>query len=353
MPQLRVYRSFIKKAADTGKYLIIWDDQRRYEGVFKGFDPQGEFVILSDVTIIDKQEELHAPETLIPIENIKIVSTETEEQRKRRLESKVEVAVGTLMPGKTIEEAERIEVKKPEKIEEPKEITEFIPEPEPKPREIVEEEKPVVEEAFSEEEQKPAEAEAQEALKPEAQEPASKPETREEGDFVSVIESEVDTSLLSPETRELLKEISEKAAAVEKKEEPVEVPKKDFEETAPAIEPVKPAEPEISIIEDKKTEVPGLKEEPQKVEKVEPAKTAVTPATKAEEPKGKTPKVIAEKSEKAARSKFFAKAETKKPELPKRKVDIGTIILDIIIVILGIVAIGLLVVTVLGIRLPF
>lgn len=352
MPQLRVYRSFIKKAADSGKYLIIWDDQRRYEGLFKGFDPQGEFVILTDVTIVDKQEEIYAPETLIPIENIKIVSTETEEQRKRRLESKVEVAVGTLMPGKTIEEVEKIEVKKPEKIEEPKEVSEFVPEPATKPLSTVEQKKPSEEEVLPKEEPKLVEIEKREELKPEEEKPAVKPESKEEGDFVSVIEKEVDDTLLSTETRELLKEISEKAQAFEKKENQME-PKKNFEATAPSIELEKPVEPEISIIEDKKKEFPGVKEEPQKVEKTEQTKTLTATAPKTEEPKGKTPKVIAEKSEKVARSKFFAKAETKKPELPKRKVDIGTIILDVIIVILGIIAIGLLVVTVLGIRLPF
>lgn len=399
MPQLRVYRSFIKKAADSGKYLIIWDERRRYEGLFKGFDPQGEFVVLSDVTIYDGDERISSPEILIPIEDIKIVSTETEEERNKRLSSKVKLSTGILMPGVTKEEIGEIKTPLPEEIKEAPEAEEIREEPEKVEKAIeekeesssegfsrfpfeteekpsvskelvsaVEEPKPSVEVETPEEEpvEKISEPVVQ-AVEEEKKEPAEKDS---ENVFSSVLEAEPDTSVLSPETRELLQKFTEKL------QETPEV-KSSVEETKPEIRIDAGEKTEISILEEEKSKIAGQThiEETRVVEPVEapsvstqpaPAQTP-EPAAKVQaagpettpkpapevSPKPKTTEIIEKKSEKAASSKFFAKSEKKKPVVPKRKLDLGTLILDILIVILGILAIGILAVTILGIKLPF
>ncbi len=392
MPQLRVYRSFIKKAADSGKYLIIWDERRRYEGLFKGFDPQGEFVVLSDVTIYDGDERISSPEILIPIEDIKIVSTETEEERNRRFASKLKLSTGILMPGVTKEEIEEIKTPLPEEIKEAPEAKEIREEPE-KAEKAIEEKEEISFEGFSRfplETEEPVSAVEEpkssvevEAPKKEPVEKISEPvvqateeEKKEPGEkesenvFSSVLEAEPDTSVLSPETRELLQKFTEKL------QETPEV-KSSVEETKPEIRIDAGEKTEISILEEEKSKIagqthieetrvvepveapsvstqPAAAQTPKPAAKVQAAGSETTPKPAPEvSPKPKTTEIIEKKSEKAASSKFFAKSEKKKPVVPKRKLDLGTLILDILIVILGILAIGILAVTILGIKLPF
>jgi hypothetical protein len=361
MPQLRVYRSFIKKAADMGKYLIIWDEKRRYEGKFKGFDPQGEFVILVDVLIKDENEEIESPEVLIPIENIKIVSTETEEERRKRLASQREIQTGLLMPGVKPETVTSIPVAAPEviKVEENvlKEQAEEKYKEKPaaiEPQEIKEPEKPAqVEDKF---EQKIEEVESiPKTVSTKTSEKEEQPE--KEDTLVSVLESDVDTSILSQETKELIEELSRKAAARAVTETKEQV---DQEVTASPL-------PKVEVLEEKtspKIVIPEVELKPETTiseKTVPPAQSAPKPAAESKvetksEPavtKKTATAIIEEKSKKAAASRIFAEQKTKKPEIPKRKVDIATLILDILIVILGIVAIGILAVTFLGIKLPF
>lgn len=367
MPQLRVYRSFIKKAADSGKYLIIWDEKRRYEGQFKGFDPQGEFVILVDVKIRDESEEIESPEILIPIENIKIVSTETEEEHKKRRLQKTEVRTGILMPGVSLESVETVSVPKPDElkevsVEEPLQVSLEEKKPEEKTEKLPEK---------ALEEVKPIELE-----KP--QEPLEKPELKEvpaeeakslpvEEDLVSVIEKDVDTSVLSQETKELIERLSKKELETEQgvqieKAKP-EIVEEKLEETSPVVEQVAEIErvdagkeeivipkPQLEVNQTKKqAEAPLQKPAPQIEKTVEAPKSVESK----QEVQKKATAVIEEKSKKAAASPLFKESKVKKPEIPKRRVDIGTLILDIIIVILSIVAIGILAVTLFNIKLPF
>lgn len=372
MPQLRVYRSFIKKAADTGKYLIIWDDKRRYEGQFKGFDPQGEFVILVDVKIRDENEEIESPEILIPIENIKIVSTETEEEHKKRRALKLNVSKGILMPGVSEENLGEISAPMPQEIvietetKAGNEISKVSTSPltvekEEKAEEL---EKPLVE-SIKPETSKPAEeVKPIEETEPKAEE---KSLATEEEDLVSVIDKEIDTTVLSPETKELIEKISQKITSAEQ-DSSLEPPAK--EETVPQQiikeEPViekieKEVQPEVKVPGPEITPESGLKKTTEG-EKVATSDT-VSQALKVSQPAGEKPAksekpslttaVIEEKSKKAANAKIFKESKVKKPEIPRRKVDIGTLILDIIIVILAIVAVGILAVTLLNIKLPF
>lgn len=369
MPQLRVYRSFIKKAADSGKYLIIWDDKRRYEGQFKGFDPQGEFVILVNVLIKDETEEIESPEILIPIENIKIVSTETESERSRRRKLKAEVESGILMPGVTPESVKDISAHKPEKL--------FF-----KPEQIFQKES---KESFegeiqSKKTEKSAEnklekvptletEEKKEAILLPQEKSEKKPEIQGENigeekiageELVSVIDKEFDASILSPETRELIEKLSlQKKAKEDRPSSEALKSSKVSEETSPNVEIMPTIEtvkqpmnsqivipkPEILPNETfKKSEVSAqTKQNEETVEKVEPKEFQSKTTTA----------VIEEKSKKAASSTLFKKAAASKPEIPKRRIDLGTLILDIIIVILSIVAIGILAVTLFDIKLPF
>lgn len=374
MPQLRVYRSFIKKAADSGKYLIIWDDKRRYEGRFKGFDPQGEFVILVDVLVRDENEEIESPEILIPIENIKIVSTETEEERRKRIASQKEIQTGVLMPGVKPEAVAEIPVPAPEKVA----SEEVVPQKEP----VVEQAEklsvpsaPMPPKAEAEPEKKEeAEAESrkmeQEAvsagLTPEekAFEEKTQPEKKEankEDTLVSVLESDVDTSILSGETRELIEELSKKAAVRPEGEKveaaepgPAPVAEASAVKEKPEPQPAKPSpevKPEAAVQKTSSAteSAYGTKAAPAAGVRAE----ARQPVSAEPETKKAATTIIEEKSRKAASSKIFAEGKTKKPDIPRRKVDIATLILDILIVILGIVAIGILAVTFLGIKLPF
>jgi|GEM_PF-7084672 len=372
MPQLRVYRSFIKKAADSGKYLIIWDDKRRYEGRFKGFDPQGEFVILVDVLIKDENEEIESPEILIPIEDIKIVSTETEEERRKRLASHREVQTGVLMPGVKPETIAEISVPAPEKVT----SESVMPQKEPKLKETEEPSIPKLPEIEAaapgeEVEAEPLRAEEKKAfeeLKPEMDvfEEKSLPEKQEErkeDTLVSVLESDVDTSVLSSETRELIKELSKKAALQpdsQKIEAPIPPETVPAAQTPTVEEKVSPQA--VKSGAEVKTEATAAKKTTSSTETTshQQATTAAEPVAEVRQtasgetaPRKAATTIIEEKSKKAASSRIFAEGKAKKPDIPKRKVDIATLILDILIVILGIVAIGILAVTFLGIKLPF
>lgn len=359
MPQLRVYRSFIKKAADSGKYLIIWDDRRRYEGQFKGFDPQGEFVILANVKIKDENEEIESPEILIPIENIKIVSTETEEEYARRRAEKSKIRTGYIMPGVTEESVRAIE-SSPESLYKVREEDE---------KDASEPEVSVKEQKTAPQPAPPREESSADRKTEAALEPAGKDiqtEKAPDTDLVSVLEEDVDTNVLSTSTRELVEKLKLKEA--ETKETAnlagAEQEKARLEETAPAIEEI----PKIEVAERERKEgllIPEPKVEvkenvrvdrpqPQKVmsEQQKQAKPAQPQQKPADTAKPATA-VIEEKSRKAASSTLFKEQKVGKPEIPKRRVDVGTLILDIIIVILSIVAIGILAITLFNIRLPF
>lgn len=360
MPQLRVYRSFIKRAADSGKYLIIWDEKRRYEGQFKGFDPQGEFVILANVKIKDESEEIESPEILIPIENIKVVSTETEEEYAKRRAAKSKIKEGYIMPGVTEETVKKITGAWENLIKVKEEETEGANEPAP----LKQEEK--IDRATAAPEKQVPSAEKTDSNAGTETAAGLQTKQAQANDLVSVLEEDVDTASLSSSTKELV----EKLKAVEKEPgEPATPVKKEsesvkLEETAPAIEAI----PKIEVEEPKKSEdliIPEPKVEVKEAGQVEQVRQAKTvpeqdkqkripqpQPSRAEAAKPATA-VIEEKSRKAASSTLFKEQKVGKPEIPKRRVDIGTLILDVIIVVLSIVAIGILAVTLFNIRLPF
>ncbi len=309
MAQLRVYRSFIKKAADEGKYLIIWDDSRRYEGVFKGFDPQGEFIILTEVTIRDAGESIFSPEILIPIGAIKVVSSETEAERTRRLEEEKAKGALTETPVSSVKEIEK-ELLQPPQIE------------------VKEKVKPSVEGVEQVETSEPEEA---------------APET-----IVTAKEEAVEKPELSEETKAIVEEVT---TGVEKEVEagiPPEIARKDVMPVEKRSEAEKIEGVAAGEVEKKIEKAAGVTEKP--IEK-KPIETAENERAKKVQARLKA---ISEESQKAAKSPYFSKKEEAKPaEVPKRRIDIGTLILDIIIVILAVIAVLIAVVAIFGIKLPF
>lgn len=75
MSSKEVYRNFIQQAAGQKKSIILWDAQRRYEGRFKSFDASGDYVILSDVTIVQPDAVMTVSEILLSLASLKIVSS--------------------------------------------------------------------------------------------------------------------------------------------------------------------------------------------------------------------------------------------------------------------------------------
>lgn len=429
MAQLRVYRSFIKKAADEGKLLIIWDEARRYEGMFKGFDPQGEFLILTDVTIKDADQTITSPEILIPIETIKIVSSETEEEKARRLAGAVAPPAAQAAPSVPLAQPPAAppppEPARPEVVEPvaPPAPSWFETEPsfgsEPAgERAVVEPEvsapevtgvapEPAGEVATSEEAAEPA-FEAAPGVASGGAGLAGKPEVPEEALEPArevAAETAESAAKLSEATRSLIEELTaaaEEKVAEEKPrevagfeapayrvvEQPEEKPAMKLEETHPSVEPPLPggvrAEARIEEAAEKAPVAPTpplagvtpvspstieerLAEKAAPGEAVAPAAPAVStpvapepvekapaPAAEKEEAVSEKARKISEKSKKASRSPFFAgKKQVTTTAVPKRKVDIGTLILDIMIVILAIIAVLIGVVAIFGIKLPF
>lgn len=310
MAQMRVYRSFIKKAADEGKHLLIWDDSRRYEGVFKGFDPQGEFVILTDVTIKDAGESIFSPEILIPISTIKIVSSETEEERTRRLKEEKSKVSLTEAPAPAIEKVRR-EPLQPPQIE------------------VKEEVRPLAEELERPEEVKPGEVTGAKAPVSE-QEVAEKPGLSEE---TRAIVEEMVTRVREESEAEVSPEVAEEKVS------PAETPSEAAE-----IEEVVPGE-----VEKKLEKAKEIAEKPI----AEKAASAEVPDEKAKKVQARL-KAISEESQKVSRSPYFSRKKEAKPAVvPKRRIDVGTLILDVIIVILAVIAVLIAVVAIFGIKLPF
>lgn len=398
MAQLRVYRSFIKKAADEGKHLIIWDESRRYEGSFKGFDPQGEFLILTDVKIRDSGQIINSPEILIPIETIKVVSSETEEDKSLRI--KMETVVAATIKTQEAESAKTPastaveegvakpfldETAKPGPTYEKASFEPPVLEPAPEATIPAEETVPEVEET-------PA---AEVYIKPESEieveGPVLEKEKEKEGKETAPLEEkmlpeelsevppkEQEFAGISSETRALIEELTtsleKKETAEAKREALLEITagKPELVEETPAapsteIETIQPAavtkeeatastsvvSVETSQIEEKLTKGAKAEMPPSPVlEKKPTLDEAKAPEALVEMPD--KARVISEKSKTVSRSPFFAtKKDAKASMVPRRRLDIGTLILDIMIVILAVIAVLIAVVAIFRVKLPF
>jgi hypothetical protein len=303
MSSKRIYQHFIKRTAAEGKSIVAWDNNRRYEGVFRSFDPTGEFVILSDVWVSESEETIFVSEMLLPLDSLTIVSA-----------------------GLPVSEEEV-----PPKVSVP-EVKEAPPQVEEKPSPTLSPEK---EEAFREVMEKKEEV----------------PEV-----------TKAEVTPLKEEAKEEKKE--EEVQTLEEKEEEKKAPPKE-ELTQP-----------FTIPEKKPSRLSGLKKIFRRGEK-KPPKEALAPpvpptpaAAKKEErstvgwarrvPRFPTragkppvpPQVIQRKSAEVSASNFFSQENLETPTVPSRRIDIGTLILDILIGILVLVAIAIVIMGFLKVKLP-
>ncbi len=298
MSSKRIYQHFIKRTAAEGKSIVAWDNNRRYEGVFRSFDPTGEFVILSDVWVSEGEETIFVSEMLLPLDSLTIVSA------------------GLPVSEEEVSLAEAPQVKEVPSVEE-KPIFSLSPEKEEAFREVMEKkEEEVSEEAAAkvtplEEEVKretpveipPQGEEKVEPKKEEETQPFTLPEKKPPR--LSRIKKLFSRGEKKPEKEELAPPVPPTPAAA-KKEERSEV---GWARRVPRF-PVKPGKPPVP------------------------------------------PQVIHRKSAEVSASSFFSQENLQAPTVPSRRVDIGTLILDILIGILVLVAIAIVIMGFLKVKLP-
>lgn len=300
MSSKRIYQHFIKRTAAEGKSIVAWDNNRRYEGVFRSFDPTGEFVILSDVWVSEGEETIFVSEMLLPLDSLTIVSAGLPVTEEEAPPAKVP------------------EIKEAPSVEE-KPAPSLSPEKEEAFREVME----------KKEEEVPEEAAAKvtplkEEAKEEVKETPVKTPPQEEKKVEPKKEEETQPFTLPEKKPSRLSGLKKLFRRGEKK------PKKEL---APPVPPT----PAAAKKEERSTigwarRVPRFP--------VKPGKPPVPP------------QVIQRKSAEVSASSFFSQENMEAPSVPSRRVDIGTLILDILIGILVLVAIAIVIMGFLKVKLP-
>lgn len=369
MSSKKIYQQFIRKTASEGKSIVAWDASRRYEGVFKQFDPTGEFVILTNVWVSEGQETIFVSEMLLPLDSLTIVSAGLPVET---FEEETFEEFGAVYPAEAPSEAENTPTFTPP-MEGDTAFTFSQTEPMEKPVSPVEKPKEPSAETPS-----PVESAVSKLINlPTA--PPSSPETPVEPAPVEPkVTSQAPTSLagssqvsqaggvetsgkteMSAESKKASAEIKDSV----KKEE--EIPE---EKTAP-MQKVKAGFGKLPGFFQKVFQRKSKPEYPQDVA----PKIPPTPAYRASQPKRvfptpptipsrsagpvtppptAHPQVIQRRSAQVSTSSFFAQPVPSQASIPKQKVDIGTLILDILIGILTLVVIAIVAMGFLGIKIP-
>ncbi len=366
MSSKKIYQQFIRKTASEGKSVVAWDASRRYEGVFKQFDPTGEFVILTNVWVSEGQETIFVSEMLLPLDSLTIVSAGLPIET---FEEETYEEFGAVYPAEVSPEVRVPSISQPavegdtafvfpqtEPLEKPAFQVEKSKEPTP-------EASPSVESAVSKlinlptpSSEKPIEPAAPEP--PVASQPTATPTVSSE---TSKLEK------LAPASGE-----SETAAEQEAKttssdiKEPEEKKEETLEEKTAPMQKVKAGFGKIPGFFNKVFKKKPKQEHPQNVAR----KIPPTPAYRSSQPKRMFPpvpsrptvpvtpsptahpQVIQRRSAQVSTSSFFAQPVPSQAAIPKQKVDIGTLILDILIGILTLVVIAIVAMGFLGIKIP-
>ncbi len=320
----KFYRSFIKKAADEGRVIVVWDGNRRYEGTFKGFDPTGDFLVLSDVSIAEKEETLFGSEIILPLDILTVVSAG--------------IPTGEPTPVRRVAHEESFAPQEAQREVLPSvEVSKEVP--------------PISQESIKEEAK---------AILPEkkAEKPVASPST-----VTSPVPKEKFSLLnLLPWRKSSLK--VEEVAGVKPTpvfegkifEKPITpkpgTPKPVTSTGVSAPSPPSPLLPKKEGIG--RESVKEVTKPSPTTPKVVPAPEEVKPQTQKVTPRIVPPEVIEKKSAQVSTSQFFTESKgIETPSLPQRKFDIGTLILDILIVLLTLVAISIAVMGFLHVKLPF
>lgn len=366
MSSKKIYQQFIRKTASEGKSIVAWDASRRYEGVFKQFDPTGEFVILTNVWVSEGQETIFVSEMLLPLDNLTIVSAglpiETFEEETYEEFGAVypaEISPETRVPSvsqPTMEGDTAFTFSQAESFEEPAYQVEESKEPKP-------ETSPSVESALSKlinlptvSSEKPTEPAASEP--PVASQPMVVPTAPSETSKLeklapAAVESETTAEQKAKTTSSEIKEPEEKEGeTLEEKTAPIQKVKAGFGKLPGFFNKVfkkKPMQEHPQNLARKIPPTPAYRySQPKHIFPPVPPKptapVAPSPTTH--------PQVIQRRSAQVSTSSFFAQPVPSQAAIPKQKVDIGTLILDILIGILTLVVIAIVAMGFLGIKIP-
>lgn len=368
MSSKKIYQQFIRKTASEGKSIVAWDASRRYEGVFKQFDPTGEFVILINVWVSEGQETIFVSEMLLPLDSLTIVSAGLPIET---FEEETYEEFGAVYPAEVSPEAGVPSVPQPPmegdtafafSQTEPVEKSSY---PVEKPKEPASEVSPPVETEASKLINLPTPPPSSEA--PVEPAPFEPPVTSQPAvvSTASSGTSKLETALPTSGKGEVVAEQKMKTTSAEIKE-PEEKKEDVFEEKTAPMQKVKAGFGKLPGFFQKVFKRKPKQEYPQDVAR----KIPPTPAYRSSQPKRifppvpprptvpatppptAHPQVIQRRSAQVSTSSFFAQPAPTQAAIPKQKVDIGTLILDILIGILTLVVIAIVAMGFLGIKIP-
>lgn len=351
MSSKRIYQQFIRKTASEGKSIVAWDKNRRYEGIFKSFDPTGEFVVLSQVWVSEGDETIFVSEMLLPLDDLSIVSAGLPVAEEEPFAEEEMLPTQKIYPIEAVEEKPAVEPepvvsptppaplesqreKKVERGEEARPVSEVKP---------VEKTTPLPPQPV-ERLEKPGGVRLAENLPkvPQAKEAAAPVAAEREIEELSTAKPVMPRHLAKPEEKgesELL----------------VNRVKTFFSQKFKRDKKIKKGEVKVAREIPPTPTFQGSNVQPRPVHaaatKVGWAQRLPRFPTRAPVPKV-PPQVIQRKSAQVSASSFFSD-EGPSTVMPPRRLDIGTLILDVLIGLLTLVAIAIVVMGFLRVKLPF
>jgi hypothetical protein len=350
MSSKRIYQQFIRKTASEGKSIVAWDKNRRYEGIFKSFDSTGEFVVLSQVWVSEGDETIFVSEMLLPLDDLSIVSAGLPVAEEEPFAEEEMLSTQEIYPAKPVEEKPAV---KPETVVPPISST---------PSESQREEK-----VEKEEETRPGgEARPEEKTTPPPPKPlerSEKPEVVKPAESLPNVSHGRESAVPVAAERKIGEPAAKQApprhlAKPKEKEESellVDRVKTFFSQKFKMGRKVKKGEARVAREIPPTPTFQGSNVQPRPTHaaatKVGWAQRLPRFPTRAPVPKI-PPQVIQRKSAQVSASSFFSE-EGPSTVMPPRRLDIGTLILDILIGLLTLVAIAIVVMGFLRVKLPF
>jgi len=369
LPSKKIYQQFIRKTAAEGKSIVAWDASRRYEGVFKQFDPTGEFVVLTNVWVSEGQETIFVSEMLLPLESLTIVSAGLPIES---FEEETYEEFGSVYPIEAQPETEpsfpqspatagdvALNLSEAQKAEEPLKSTE---KPEESPSETAPFPEPTVSKLINLPTATPPST-ATEAQPAQTPSPSSQPSSTA---AVSTAGTEISVSA-APAGKEAFEKSAVASASLEtpktgeKKEEkepleektaPIQKVKAGFGKVPGFFQKIFSRKPREEYTQDVARKIP-----PTPAYQASRSRRAVPPmpsrpVAPVTPPPTAHPQVIQRRSAQVSASSFFTQPVPAQATIPKQKVDLGTLILDILIGILTLVVIAIVAMGFLGIKIP-
>lgn len=370
MSSKKIYQQFIRKTASEGKSIVAWDASRRYEGVFKQFDPTGEFVILTNVWVSEGQETIFVSEMLLPLDSLTIVSAGLPVET---FEEETFEEFGAVYPAESPPEAENTPAFTPAMegdtaftlsqtgpIEKPVSPVE-------KPSEISSETQPPVESAVSKLINLPMASPAS-SSEAEVEAAPAEPKVSSRAPAPSAVSSEaskVEEAAVSEKTEitaepktasaEIKESVEKKEEIPEEKTAPMQKVKGGIGKLPGFFQKVFQRKPKQEYPQDVAQKIPPTPayraSQPRRIFPPGPS-IPTRPAVPATPPPAAHPQVIQRRSAQVSTSSFFNQPVPSQAAIPKQKVDIGTLILDILIGILTLVVIAIVAMGFLGIKIP-